>query len=144
MKTKWVAVGIILLFVGTISGGALTDVGKKPLGSRGVISHVPMDGLYWNDRRIAEYPVPLYLHYYFKLQAVFQPRFLIDDNITGIELVEFYLDGALIAEVTSPPWDFYCRLTVIPFHHSHTYGIKVYCSGGETYSDTITIYRLFP
>jgi hypothetical protein len=143
MKRKLVAVGIILLFVGVSSGGALTDVEKKPLGSRGVISHVPMDGLYWNHRKIAEYPVPLYLHYFLKFRAVFHVFFNLDD-LSGVSLVEFYKDGALVGTVIEAPYEFVLSDTVLPFRHSSTFGIKVYCSGGETYNDNITIYRLFP
>jgi hypothetical protein len=158
MKQKCLAVGIILLFIGTCITTAIAPVTDKPLVAAGnspqkktnvmqdnpIIGHIPDDGLYWNDRKIAEYPVPLFLHYHFKYRAHFYPMFIFNDNGSGISKVEFYVDGVLIGTQTSPPWTFTFRVTVTPFHHSQTFGIKVYFGAEQNYSDNVTIYRLFP
>ncbi len=150
-------VGIILLFIGTCVIPVIAQNIEKQLVTNGnfskntnglhdnnTITHKPDDGLYWNDRKIAEYSVPFYLHYYFRLFAKFYPTFIFNDNVSGISYIEFYVDGVLIGNATCPPWTFTFKVTVTPFHHSLTCGIKVYFYGGQILSDNVTIYRLFP
>lgn len=145
MKRKWGAVGILLLFSFVSVTGAGTVVQKNTVLPTGTpeIEHIPGDGLYWNDQKIAQYQVPLYLHYYFKWKAFFHPRFVFH-NISGLYMIEYYLDGALVAEGTAPPWDFNWDIRIPPFGHSSTCGIKIYFENQQTLRDNVTIYRLFP
>jgi hypothetical protein len=145
MKRKWIAIGIIVLFAGANVAVAGNSVQKKTIsaGDLPEIEFIPNDGLYWNDHKIKEYHDPLYLHYYFKWKAVFHPRF-ITHNISSIFMVDFYVNGALVGTVTTAPFEFYCSVTLIPFLHSSTYGVKIYYGAGQTIRDNTTIYRLFP
>lgn len=145
MKRKWGAIGILLLFSFVSVTGAGTVVQKDTVLPTGTpeIEHIPGDGLYWNDQKIAAYQVPLYLHYYFKWKAFFHPRFVFH-NISSIYKIEFYLDGALVGESMDPPWEFYWDIGIPPFGHSSTCGIKIYFEDQQTLRDNVTIYRLFP
>jgi hypothetical protein len=142
---KCLAIGIILLSVGANVSTVGSSIQKKMISTEDTpeIDFIPNEGLYWNDQKIAEYHVTLYLHYYFKFKAIFYPRF-ITHNISGIFMVEFYVDGSLIGSVSTEPFEFYCRLIVTPFRHSSTYGIKIYYGADQSISDNMTIYRLFP
>lgn len=145
VKRKWAAVGILLLlsFVSVTGAGTVVQKDAVLPTSTPEIQHIPGDGLYWNDQKIAQYPVPLYLHYYFKWRAVFHPRFVFF-NISGVFKIEYYLDGALVGEVTTAPWEFDWDIRIPPFGHSSTCGIKIYFEDQQTLRDNVTIYRLFP
>jgi len=156
MKKKWLAIGIILLFVGTCIIPAIAQITKKQLVVVGnspqkiiviqgnhTITHSPGDGLYWNDCKLREYTAPLFLHYHFRFFAPFYPTFTFTVS-SGIMKVEYYIDGGLIETIISPPWEILpYKVIVTPFYHSPTYGIKVYYNDGPL-SDNVTIYRLFP
>jgi hypothetical protein len=148
MKTKCLAVGIILLFIGANIAvmGNSTQKTTKVMQDTPFIEHTPDDGLYWNDRKIAEYPVLFFLHYYFKFKATFPIIITVNSGGIGCDKVEIYFNGVLQETITGPGpvyvWPF--EVTVTPFHHSLTGGIKVYLISGEVLSDNVTVYRLFP
>lgn len=114
------------------------------------IEHIHDDGLYWNHQKIAGYSVPLFMHYYFKIWAIIPMIITIDaggDPGQSIDRVEFYINGVLHETIVGPgpevSWSY--NVTITPFHHSTTIGIKVVCfDSGEVISDNVTIYRLFP
>jgi len=144
---KWLAVGIILLFVGASVAVTGNSVQKKTKTMQDTpsIELTPSDGLYWNDRKIAEYPVPLFLHYYFKIKATI-PIVITIETLEGFEWIEIYINDLLqeIIEGPGPVYAYSFNVTVTPFHHSPTFGIKVCLYGEEILSDNVTIYRLFP
>lgn len=143
MKRKWLTIGIILLFIGlnvAVMGHSTQKTGTV-LHDAPFITHTPDDGLYWNNRKIAEYPVPLFLHYYFKIKATFTLGMSAEGEF---EKVEFYLNGVLQETFTGPgPYVYTWEVMITPFRHSPTLGIKAYPSEGDVISDTITVYRLF-
>jgi len=112
------------------------------------IEHTPSNGLYWNDRKIAEYPAIFFLHYYFKIKATIPIVITIDVGSSGsINRVEFYINGALQSTIQGPgpaySWTY--EILVTPFHHSMTFTITVVLNNGEeVLNDNVTIYRLFP
>jgi hypothetical protein len=144
---KWLAVGIILLFIGASVPIVGTSVEKNisSLVDQPTIDITPHDGLYWNDRRIAEYPVPLFLHYYFKIKASI-PVVVTIEASADLDKIEIYINDVLQETIVDPgltyTWSFH--VTILPFRHSPTFGIKVYFTAGEFINDNVTIYRLFP
>jgi hypothetical protein len=148
MKRKWLAIGIMLLFVGASVPVAGNFIHKKTVftADTPTIERTPSNGLYWNDRKIAEYPVLLFLHYYFKIRATFSITITIDTGDSGFNTIEFYLNGLLQTTIVGPgpTYAWVYNVTVTPFHHSLTLGIKAYIFDGEIFSDNVTIYRLFP
>jgi hypothetical protein len=108
-------------------------------------SHIPANGMYWNGRKIADYPVPLAI----RAKGGFVAG--VGCNVTGtnISRVEVwvstwdgkYLDGNL----TSPPFQWYIAPGphISVFSHSPTYSTKVYMDDGQIIWDNLTIYRLF-
>lgn len=148
MKRKYFVIGIILLFIGantTVSG---TPVEKKTMCKTDptMIDITPHDGLYWNDCKIAEYPVPLFLHYYFKIWATIPIGITIETS-GDLQRIEIYINELLQETIYGPgpaySWSY--NVTITPFHHSLTFGIKVlYFESEEVISDNVTIYRLFP
>jgi hypothetical protein len=144
MKREWLAIGIILLFIGAnvaVTGNS-TQKKTKVMQDTPLIEHTPGDGLYWNERKIAEYPVPFFLHYYCKIKATFT---IVMTGEGFFEKVEFYYNGVLQETITGAgPAVWSCDVIITPFHHSPTFGIKAYLGGGEVISDNVTVYRLFP
>jgi hypothetical protein len=161
LPRKWLAIGIILLFVGTgiipIMINAKTtnhyeaNLNKKeysPLrGNITVTFTYPENGIYWNDRKIMPYSVPLILHGNGDLvHRLF--RFYRDTpveyTITGpIFFIEFYLDGALVGNITSEPWEFVAPILITSFSHKNFKIIAYGTNQDDWGSDEITIYRLF-
>jgi hypothetical protein len=147
MKRKCVVIGIILLFMGagvTVGGESVQN--KTMLKTNApTFEHTPGDGVYWNNHKIAEYPVPLFLHYYFRICAII-PITLGFEASEGLDRIEIYINELLQETIIGPgpaySWAF--NVIVTPFHHSPTFGIKLYHDGGEIISDNVTIYRLFP
>ena len=148
MKRKCLAVGIILVFIGASVAVTGNSVQKKTktMQETAVIEHTPSDGLYWNDRKIAEYPVPLFLHYYFKIWATI-PIVITIETSGDLERIEIYINELLqtTIEGAGPVYAWSYNVTVTPFHHSMTIGIKIfYFDSEEVISDNVTIYRLLP
>lgn len=144
---KCLAVGIILLFLGA-SGPVVGTSAEKTISSpvdQPTIDITPHKGLYWNDRRIAEYPVPLFLHYYFKIKASI-PVVVTIEASEDLDRIEIYMNDILQETIEDPgptyTWSFH--VTILPFRHAPTFGVKVYFTAEEFINDTITIYRLFP
>lgn len=149
MKRNWLAVGIILFSIWVSVPVVAPSVDMKHIDTlySSTIDIIPSDGLYWNDHKITEYPVPLFLHYYFKINA--RIRITVSINASdagGFDRVEFYINDLLYNTIAGPEsqYVFSFDVTVTPFHHSPTYGIKVYVHGGDVISDNVTLYRLFP
>jgi len=142
------AVGIILVFIGASVAVTGNSVQKKTktMQETAVIEHTPSDGLYWNDRKIAEYPVPLFLHYYFKIWATIPIGITIETS-GDLQRIEIYINELLqeTIYVPGPVYSWSYDVTITPFHHSQTFGIKLfYFDSEEVISDNVTIYRLFP
>ncbi len=149
MKRKWLVVGIIFISIWVSVPVVAPFIHMKPIYMLGspTIDITPSDGLYWNDHKIVDYPVPLFLHYYFKIWATIPITIFINaSDAEGFERVEFYINDLLQFTMMGPgpQYGISYNVTIPPFHHSSTFGIKVYVNGGEVMSDNVTIYRLFP
>ena len=148
MKRNCFVIGIILLFIGANATVAGSSVEKKTMCTIDppMIDITPDDGLYWNDHKIAEYPVPLFLHYYFKIWATI-PIVITIETSGDLERIEIYINELLQETIYGPgpvySWSY--DVTITPFHHSQTFGIKLfYFDSEEVISDNVTISRLFP
>jgi hypothetical protein len=146
---KCLAVGIILLVIGA-SGPIVRTSAEKNISSlvdQPTIDITPHDGLYWNDRKIAEYPVPLFLHYYFKIKASI-PVVVTIEASANLDKIEFYINDVLQETIDSPGSNITLSfpMTIFPFRHSPKVGIKVFLYAEELIIlwGTRTIYRLFP
>jgi len=107
-----------------------------------VFQHTPENGLYWNDRKVAEYPVPLYLHYYFSHYLGGIQIYIKGDNISR---VQYYINGAEDFLDTEAPFGFILGPYPLPaFGHGFILTSKVYLDDGQIIRDDWTVYRLFP
>jgi len=153
MKKKCVALGIILLLMGMSIISTTVGVssphqsnkftGEKENSLQGNVTvrfTYPENGIYWNDHKIARFPVPLILHYYFS------DTITINLEINGtenIDKIDYYLNGLLQFTWTGPgafPWE--SKMPLAPFSHT-SLKITAYTPFGESGIDEITIYRLF-
>jgi hypothetical protein len=142
MIVNWIFICLLIIGLFVIPNVCgQTQEKTRPMEDSVVFRHVPENGLYWNERKIADYPVPFYLRDNSGLIVNIGCN-VIGDNISRLEvLVNNYL---LITE-TSPPYGWgwspgdYLRM----FSHSPTYTTKVYVNDGQVFWDNLTIYRLF-
>jgi hypothetical protein len=163
MKRKGLAVGIILLFVGissistAICTATINQYGKylnekecSPLRENITVTFTyPENGIYWNNHKIMPFSVPLIL--FGNGELVFHGfRFYRDtpvdytvESSVGITLIEFYVDGVLIGNVTTPPYEFKGLGLMTRFSHKNLKIIAYGANQGDWGSDEITIYRLF-
>jgi len=103
--------------------------------------NTPENGVYWNDHKIANYSVPLYLHYRFKREIPIGIS-IIGDVIGDIW---YSLDGGAWIPYTGGGWFWSVHPVVVPaFGHSPTLGVKVVFQDGQSIWDNLTVYRLFP
>ena len=156
---KGLAVGIILAFVTTIFiPNALNatpvnfsgkNFDKKECtmfrGNITVTFTYPEKGIYWNDRKIMPFRVPLILHGmgslgidHLRLYRRTPVNFTIEGPVIKLA---YYWDGVLIGNVTVPPWTI-GSVPMTSFSHV-TIKIVAYGYQGDSGSDEITIYRLF-
>ena len=166
MKRKCLAVGIILLFVATgfiptaISTTTINHYEKNlfekrcsPLQENITVTFTyPENGIYWNEYKIIPYSVPLILHGngelvyghfgLFRLYRDTPVKFTIEPG-GHITLIEFYIDGHLIGNVTTPPYEFKGLGLMTRFSHKNLKIIAYGANQGDWGSDEITIYRLF-
>ncbi len=113
-----------------------TAAGEDPV----TFVYVPAGGVYWNDRKLMDLPVPLFLHYYFKrgIPMMITP-------VGGIQRAEWYLNGVLQFVDTEAPFEW----TLVPapavpmFGHSVTMMVKAGDGVNEYVSENLTVYRLF-
>jgi hypothetical protein len=156
MKKKCLAVGIILLFVGTfiipttINATTMNQYGKNlhqkecSLLQKGitVTFTYPENAIYWNDHKIAPFSVPLILHYHFHLWILVKLKI---EPLENISKIEFYYNGALLATWFPPgPYPNFDNIELPMTRFSHaSLKIIAYTNQGDQGSDEITIWRLF-
>ena len=64
------------------------------------------------------------------------------DNESGIERVEFFIDGKLIANITSEPFTYtWTRDRIRVFRHKHTITVIAYDNAGNSASDEIIVWK---
>jgi hypothetical protein len=107
----------------------------------------PENEIYWNEKKIAPYSVPYILHGNGDLVVhglrVYRAT-PVEYTLTGsIERMEFYVDGALVGIVTSPPWEYEGFALITSFSHFNEKIIVYGTNPGDWGSDEITIWRLF-
>ena len=106
-----------------------------------VFHNTPENGVYWNDQKIANDSVPLYLHYRFKREI---PMGI---SVTGDEIGSIFVsyDGGVLILQTGAPFGIPVHSVPVPvFGHSPTQRVLVVLQDGQTIWDNVTVYRLFP
>jgi len=106
-----------------------------------VFTHIPANGLYWNSKKIANFPVAYFLR---------DKGGVLTDmggSVTGtnIDRVELWAEGQLMMSFTAPPysWDIHPGPHLVMFSHTMPLTAIVYLTTGGTVWDNMTIYRLF-
>jgi len=126
-----------------VAGSGAYSVQKGAIGQQDqiVFSAWPENGIYWNTHKIANYSVPYFLHYHFR------PRIPVSISISGnlsyIDRVVLYINGAQQFISYEPPYQWKCLLPVPPHGHSLAIMIVAYTVDGGVYSCNQTVYRLF-
>jgi hypothetical protein len=140
MKRKCLAIGIILLFVGTCIIPAIAQNTEKPqhvaTGSAfQILIARPENGIHINDHKILPFCVPLVLWGEITVE-------LVALNSSGLVRIEFYINGLLQETITGPDsWRMDCK----PFSKLkiNTIGYSKDEFGNiEFDSDEIVIWRL--
>jgi hypothetical protein len=140
MKRKWLAVGIILLFVGTYIIPTIaqdTQKSQQTVVDSGfqIIIIKPENGIYINDYKILPFCVPLVLWRDITVE-------LVALNGSGLVWIEFFINGLLKETITgSDSW----RMSCGPFSKLNikTMGYSKDEFGNiESDSDEIVIWRL--
>jgi hypothetical protein len=160
---KGFAIGIILLFVVTgiiptaINATTINHYRKSmfekecsPLRENITVTFTyPENGIYWNDHKIMPFSVPLIVHgngelvfHDFRFYRDTPVNFTIESSVS-ITLIEFYVDGVLIGNVTEPPYEFEAPYLMTRFSHINLKIIAYGTNQDDWGSDEITIYRLF-
>jgi hypothetical protein len=151
MKRKCLAVGIILLFIGTtiipstIGSNTINSYEKNlydkessPLQENVTVTITsPENAIYWNEHKIVPFPVPLILHGDNPVLV----RFKIEP-LNEINQIELYFNNVLQMTITIPPFPDSVILFVPFFSHAKA-TIIAYSSHGQG-SGEITVWRLFP
>jgi len=126
-----------IAIAGSGSVGKERSVVKDPV----TFVYTPANGVYWNDRKLMDLPVPLFLHYHFR------PRIPMGISVfgDGITKVVFYLNGAQQFIDTEPPYQWILPPMVVPMFGHTVYPVMVEAwVGNDVYvSDNLTVYRLF-
>jgi len=160
MKRKCLAVGIILLFIGTsiistaINATSINYYRKNlyerecsPLRENVTVSFMfPENGIYWNDHKIAPFSVPLILHgngiLLDKNLILTTVKFKIEP-LENISEIDVYIDGILWWTWTQPePFIDTLGLPMTRFSHANA-TIIAYTPAGTWGSNEITVWRLF-
>jgi len=150
---KSLTVGIILLFfvTGIVSpviyatslnqyGKNIREKEKSPVQENVTVTFTfPENGIYWNDRKIASFSLPLILHYYFNKSIPVKFKIEPSENISKIE---FYFNGVYGITWIGGPFPELCLLSISRFSHANL-KIIAYTNQGEQVSNEITIWRLF-
>ncbi len=126
-----------LTVAGTVPSYKTSTVMQDPIA----FHNTPENGLYWNDHKIANYSVPLFLHYRFKREI---PMGISISGGDGIVLIMVYYDGQGSIQ-TAPPFGWPVNPIPVPiFGHAPTLGVRVTFQDGQSIWDNVTVYRLFP
>ena len=105
-----------------------------------VFTHLPAPGLYWNNHKLANFPVALYLRLRFGKLTEYGGS-VTGSNITKVEL---YAQGYLMITYTQPPYSWSTPgMHVRILGATPTLTAKVYLKSGDVLTDNMTIYRLF-
>ena len=108
-----------------------------------VFHYGPASGVYWNDKKLMDLPVPFFLHYYFR--SGIPVSISVDGG--NISWVEFFVGGALAFNATEPPFIFGVLglKAYVPDHGSAVSPLvaKAYADGQVFVSENYTIYRLW-
>ena len=136
---------VIVLFIGigvlpSISGNTsesrnveiVNDV-EHPLQLTVTITY-PENGIYCNNQKILPFCVPLVLYGDISLDIEIEP-------LSGVDKVEFYINGVYLGESTEPPFDEF-DIIINPFSRV-TVKVIAYGIDGSQDSDEITIWRIF-
>jgi hypothetical protein len=140
---KILVVAVILLFFGltTLPSSSMPVIKDQPSKSDSVIFRFsPAIGLYWNDHKIANYPIPLFL----RLKGGNITRLkleVIGDNISRVE----YWEGLYLQYIGGPP-DSCLILSGVhlkPFSQLGYWTVKVFMDDGQIIWYYYTAYRWF-
>ena len=150
MPRKWnegTSVGLVIVCLCLIT--PLTVAGISPsykvstvVRDPIVFHNTPENGLYWNDQKVANYPVPVYLHYHLKHNIPLG----ISVNTSEIPalIMTGYNGGSLVVQ-TGAPFGWPVRPLPVPyFGHSPKLTVIVIFQDGRAFWDNLTVYRLFP
>ena len=159
MKRKWSAIGIIVLFVGTIIipsaiNAIHSDRYEQNLYQKEcvivqenitVTFMYPENGIYWNYHKIVPFSVPLILHGYGILLGhgvILTPVQFKIDNLEYISKIEVYINEILMETLVEPPFYDNIGVPMIRFSNA-TAKVVAYTDQGDYASDEITVWRFF-
>jgi hypothetical protein len=149
---KILAIGIVFLFIGSGIPALAQSTPKSSERNQHTYGQViftifPENGKYWNDRKIADYTVPLFIHYHFKLIMSGKMGIKVFTNDTNVDRVEYWIGPYLqfIQVVIPGPVSAYWGLTYGLFPHSQSLSLtaKIFWLDGHNESASISVFREF-
>jgi len=142
LRAVELAVVVGCLLVPSVMAGTNAPLLKSDDGPI-LFSTWPGNGVYWNERKLMDLPVLLFLHYHFKLRIPVKVRFTANVS-DDVGRVVFYIDGAQQFIDTEPPyqWTLGPIFVRVPPRGQGALVFNVSIDNVNYYRFSFTVYRL--